>query len=192
MDERPTLTLPRGAGTAIFAGGGAWLPRSGLQTSEKAPGAATDATGRPDPGCAVLLSNPLRVLVATRPDEIEPLLADIEAAQLAGRYVAGYLAYEAGAVFGLTVRQGNARPLAPEALDCTAAPLAWMAVYAPESAVMVPEREWARYLDAVDVSAAARLLATVKPELNVSEAAYSTAIGLVRQYIATPTRSTTR
>jgi hypothetical protein len=59
-----------------------------------------------------------------------------------------------------------------------------MGVYRPESAVIVPAREWAGYLNALDVSRAARLLATVKPDLNVSNEEYSAAIGRVRDYIA--------
>jgi para-aminobenzoate synthetase / 4-amino-4-deoxychorismate lyase len=183
------LKLPRGAGTAIFAGGGAWLPRAGGETSSRG-----GTSGRGDASVsgqvslrgdeAVILSDPVRILVATRPDELWALLGEIEAEQLAGRYVAGYLAYEAGAAFGLTVRSGPARPLPDGALGCDTVPLAWMAVYEPESAVIVPAKAWARVLDKFDVSPAARLLSTLKLELNVSEKEYGSAIARVREYIA--------
>ena len=83
-----------------------------------------------------MLSDPCRTLVATRPDEIRGLLDEVEAEQRAGRYVAGYLAYEAGAAFGLTVR-----PPAPDAL-----PLAWMAVYPPRPVTVLPAAEWSDLL----------------------------------------------
>jgi para-aminobenzoate synthetase/4-amino-4-deoxychorismate lyase len=132
----------------------------------------------------VLLSHPSRILAATRPEEVTGLLAEIEAEQLAGRYVAGYLAYEAGAAFGLTVRPGSARALPAGCLSCDDVPLAWMAVYPPESAVLVPASEWSRYLDAIDISRATRVLSRVTPELNVTRDEYAQAIARVREYIA--------
>ena len=152
MEESPRLTLPRGAGTAIFAGGGAWLPRPngrgtwplGAATERAAPvtGTGTSADGRPAPAGgraapvtglrgdeAILLADPLRVLAATEPGQLPGLLAEIETEQLQGRYVAGYLAYEAGEAFGRTVRHGPARPLPAGALACDDVPLAWVAVW---------------------------------------------------------------
>ena len=179
MAEPPGFTLPRGAGTAVFAGGGAWLPCP-RDTARREAAPVGDLPGNE----AVLLSDPSRILVATQPDEFAALLSEIEAEQSQGRYVAGYLAYEAGAAFGLTVRSGSARPLPAGSLACDSIPLAWMAVYPPDSAVIVPAREWADYLDGLDVSRAARLLAGLKPDLNVSKEEYSTSIARVRDYIA--------
>jgi para-aminobenzoate synthetase/4-amino-4-deoxychorismate lyase len=155
-----TLTLPTGPGVAIFAGGGSWLPRP-------SPGAA------PGSG-AVILAEPARTLVACDADEVRALLAGVEAEQKKGRYVAGYLAYEAGAAFGLTVRTP-----APEAL-----PLAWMAVYEPAAARIVPAPEWKRLLEETDVSGVASVLADTKPELSVSRSEYVQAVDRVREYIA--------
>ena len=108
------------------------------------------------------------------PAEVPALLDEIEAEQLRGRYVAGYLAYEAGAAFGLTVRHGPARPLPPGALACDSVPLAWMAVYPPESATMVPARGMGRLpRRARRLPRGPRSLATVKPDLNVSKEEYS-------------------
>ena len=112
--------------------------------------------------------------MANKPEEVRGLLDEVESEQRQGRYVAGYMAYEAGAVFGLTVRAP-----APDAL-----PLAWMAVYPSESATVIPAADWRRLLDAVDVSRVARALAKVKPELSVSRGEYSEAIARVREFIA--------
>ena len=137
-------TLPHGAGTAVFAGGGAWLPprqRGGTHTGDE----------------AVILSGPSRILVAERLEEISGLLSEIEAEQAQGRYVAGYLAYEAGAAFGFEVRTP-----APDAL-----PLAWMAVYPQEAAAVLPAEEWRSLLDATDVAAVRQSLEGVTPRLSV-------------------------
>ena len=150
--------LPRGAGTAIFPAGGAWLPRSvgasgvagEVAAYEPAAGEPSAAAGEHPSDAAVLLSNPERILVANRPDELTALLDQIETEQARGRYVAGYLAYEAGAAFRLTVRDSPALPLPPEAVACDSIPLAWMAVYPPESVTLVPAWEWARMF-AMDV-----------------------------------------
>ncbi len=159
-DTPPSARWARGRGTALFAGGGAWLPRRPLESTP--------------PGAALLFSDPCRILVADKPDDLPGLLAEVEAEQERGRYVAGYLAYEAGAVYGLTVRDP-----APDAL-----PPAWMAVYTPESLTVVPEAEWRAHLDQVEVSRVAEALARIKPELSVSREEYTEAIARVRAYIA--------
>ncbi len=121
-----------------------------------------------------MLCDPCRILVADKPRDIPGLLAEVEAEQERGRYVAGYLAYEAGAVFGLTVRDPG-----PDAL-----PPAWMAVYPPESATVVPDEKWRAHLDRLDVSRVAQALAQIEPELSVSREQYVAAITRVRAYIA--------
>ncbi len=130
------------------------------------------------------MSDPLRVLVATEPADVQPLLAEVQAYQKQGRFVAGYLAYEAGAAFGLNIRDGSAGALPDGALACNAIPLAWMAVYPADSAVIVPADEWALYLDSLDVSRAGRLLKETRPDLNVSKDEYREAIRRVREFIA--------
>jgi len=102
------------------------------------------------------------------------LLREVEREQTAGRYVAGYLAYEAGAAFGLTVRASKGDPL----------PMAWMAVYDPAHATVVPVDEWREWLAGADVTRVAAALADVGPELSVSRDEYVEAIGRVRDYIA--------
>ena len=122
--------LPRGAGTAVFAGGGAWL----------APPLTGDEA-------VVLLSTRAASWWPQRPTRSAGLLDEVEAEQKRGNYVAGYLAYEAGR--GLRAHRAAHRP--PDAL-----PLAWMAVYPPESATVIAAGEWQRLLDQVDVSRVAR------------------------------------
>lgn len=59
------------------------------------------------------LRRPARELVARAPCEVAPLLAAVEAEADAGRYVAGFVAYEAGAAFGLCCHDpGPGVPLA--------------------------------------------------------------------------------
>lgn len=126
----------------------------------------------------------MRVLLAAEPGDVQPLLAEVQAYQQQGRFVAGYLAYEAGAAFGLSIRDGSAGTLPVGALACNTIPLAWMAVYPAESAVIIPAAEWTPFLDSLDTSRAARLLTAARPELNVSKDEYREAIGRVRDFIA--------
>jgi para-aminobenzoate synthetase/4-amino-4-deoxychorismate lyase len=134
---------------------------------------------------ALLLSGPLRTLLAHKQVDVRDLLDEVEREQTAGRFVAGYLAYEAGAAFGLTVRNaGHAGARGAASLATEALPLAWMAVYQPEDATVIPAEEWRRLLADMDVSAVVKALAGVKPELSVSRDDYMRAIGQVREYIA--------
>ena len=151
--------LPRRVGAAIFAGGGSWLPRP------QRPGRA-----RADE--ALILAEPCGVLVAHIADEIPALLDGVEAEQARGRYVAGYVSYEAGAAFGLTVKS-------PDSL-----PLAWMAAYPAESARLLCGRDWGDLLDAVDSSDVTRALLKTKAKLSVSHEDYIDAITRVKELIA--------
>jgi para-aminobenzoate synthetase/4-amino-4-deoxychorismate lyase len=165
-----------GPGTVIFAGGGAWLPRrnGGSREGGNSAGGGSPGGGGILGDEALVLSEPCRILVATTPEDVRGLLDEVESEQRQGRYVAGYLAYEAGAAFDLTVQKP-----ASDAL-----PLAWMAVYPEESATVVAATSWKRHLDTVDVSDVARALAKVKPELSVSRDEYIESIGRVREFIA--------
>jgi len=179
------LDLPRGAGTAVFPAGGAWLPRTrvaGLDPAAAMAGAPAAGADAREP--ALVLRDPARVLTATRIDDIPQMLEDIEAEQSRGRYVAGYLAYEAGAAYGLKVRTTAARPLPAGELPCDSLPLAWMGVYEPGSATIIPFAHWARLLAGFDISRVAARVAGLKPELNVSKDEYTRAIAAVRDYIA--------
>jgi para-aminobenzoate synthetase component I len=55
-------------------------------------------------GRPALFESPLRLLVAHHPDEVGTVLAEAEAARLAGGWIAGYLSYEAGHVFEARLR----------------------------------------------------------------------------------------
>ncbi len=168
-----TPTLPDEQGVAVFAGSGAWHPQT--------PGADSDN--------ALVFSKPTRVLTADRPGEIAGLLHEVEAEQSEGRYVAGYLSYEAGAAFGLTVRASEAGARKPGAASEVGAaselvPLGWMAVYDPAQATVISASEWQELLAQVDVTQVAKTLAEVEPALSVSREEYVQAIGRVREYIA--------
>jgi para-aminobenzoate synthetase/4-amino-4-deoxychorismate lyase len=65
-------------------------------------------------GWARSFSNPSSMLVATTLDEVVPTLAAAEAAAMAGNWVAGYVAFEAGPAFDPAIpeREGGALPLA--------------------------------------------------------------------------------
>lgn len=165
------MTIPRTPGTAIFTGGG-WLrePRGGDGAAGGAPG--PEARGGADRHGALILSDPCRVLIAQTADEVPALFDEIGAEQARGCYVAGYVAYEAGAAFGLTVKT-------PDSL-----PLAWMAAYPAESAQRLSEDEWRRLLDAVDTSRVARMIAAAEPKLSVSRQEFVQAIHRIRELIA--------
>ena len=127
--ERPS----GGAGTAVFAGGGAWWP------SQHAQHSLAEAT--------LYLTEPQHVLVAYSAAELPDLLTEVDEAQARGNYVAGYLAYEAGAAFGLATQTERSlqtsgsvdsahswQTLGPPAEELlpSSIPLAWMGVYPPE------------------------------------------------------------
>ena len=161
--------MPRSPGTAVFAGRGAWLPRAAGAAQQ---GQTLLSGLRGDE--ALVFSNPSRILVATAPDEIHDLLYEIEAEQRQGNYVAAYLAYEAGAAYGLTVQTP-----APDAL-----PLAWMASYPPGSLTALTPEEWEQRLAAVDVARIRQVLSDNVPQLSVTRDEYVQAIGRVREFIA--------
>jgi para-aminobenzoate synthetase/4-amino-4-deoxychorismate lyase len=88
------------------------------------PGTVLLDTARPDtarPDAANRRSwcfaSPARILTASTPEEVPALLSEIEAETAAGRYAAGYLAYEAGFPF-----VDLPAPAHPE-------PVAWFGVY---------------------------------------------------------------
>ena len=161
--------MPRSPGTSVFAGQGAWLPRaagSRRQDETWLSGLRGDET--------LVFSDPSRILIASTADEVHGLLDEVDAEQRQGNYVAGYLAYEAGAAYGLTVQ-------APAA---DALPLAWMAIYPPGSLTVLSADEWQRRLDALDLARIRKILSESKPRLSVSRDEYVEAIKRVREYIA--------
>ena len=140
-DWQASLGKPR---TLLFSGHGTWSGGSS----------------------ALLLYEPRRVLTALTPEEVLGLLDEVEAEQRRGRFVAGYLSYEAGAAFGLSTHPPSLR-----------VPLAWMAVYSAEHVRELVPRD----LPAA-VTAPSLLLAG--KDLNVSRWSYEDAIGKIRELIA--------
>ncbi|MFH0917373.1 MAG: aminodeoxychorismate synthase component I [bacterium] len=120
----------------------------------------------------MILSDPCQVLIAWTADEVPALLDEIGAEQARGRHVAGYVAYEAGAAFGLTVKT-------PDSL-----PLAWMAAYPKGSARRLSGHERGRLFDGVDTSRVAQMIAATKPRLSVSRQEFGQAIDSIRELIA--------
>jgi len=85
---------------------------------------------------------PAATLTAARPDGIPALLAAVDQAATAGYLVAGYVAYEAAAAFGLPVRTAD-----------STVPLAWFGLFRPDAAIRhdalpaswhdaLPELDW--------------------------------------------------
>ena len=96
---------------------------------------------------------PHEVLLAHEPEEVRPALARADEALAAGRFVAGYLAYEAARAFGVATREPE--PDGP--------PLVWLGVFDEPAAVALREPravaagvpvEWRAAQDAADYAAA--------------------------------------
>jgi para-aminobenzoate synthetase / 4-amino-4-deoxychorismate lyase len=73
-------------------------------------------------GSGVVLSHPLSILRAQETADVVGVLEEAEAAAAAGRWVAGYVAYEAAAAFDPALATGRHR-------GCVELPLAWFAVF---------------------------------------------------------------
>ncbi|HEY3397941.1 MAG TPA: aminodeoxychorismate synthase component I [Armatimonadota bacterium] len=140
-DLTALLNLP---GSALFCGPETWLPGSR----------------------ALLLHEPERVLLATDPAEVPPLLAEAQRRIAGGAWVAGYLAYEAGAAYELPTPPASAT-----------LPLAWLACYPAEHVQEVPA-ELLRALPVPDT------LPPVEVALNVTEAQYRAAIERIKELLA--------
>ncbi|MFZ0168092.1 MAG: aminodeoxychorismate synthase component I [Candidatus Dormiibacterota bacterium] len=81
-------------------------------------------------GEAFTFTDPVRTLVARRPEEVLPVLRAIEAATADGWWAAGYLAYEAATAINTNLRTRSARVGEPLA----ELPLAWFGLFAaPQS-----------------------------------------------------------
>ena len=78
-------------------------------------------------GTALRFPPPARVLTASSPEDVVPVLAEVERATAAGQWAAGYVGYEAAA--GLD----PALPVCPP--DPDGPPLAWFGLCAPPTAV---------------------------------------------------------
>lgn len=104
------------------------LYSSGMDSSRnltarlRTPGTVLLDAARPgEQARSLLFSDPVATLIAAAPGEVVPVLAALDEAVAAGRYVAGYLAYEAG--YALEPR------LASTARADATLPLAWFGVY---------------------------------------------------------------
>lgn len=91
-----------------------------------------DANGRPAP---LVFDTPIRVIEASRLDEVLSAMADAEAERAAGHYVAGFLSYEAAGAFDEALATKPAGQL----------PLVWFGVFAGPSHVPSRPRPQAEY-----------------------------------------------
>ena len=149
------VELTSGLGFALFAGGGWLLPQGSLGPRE-----------------ALLLTEPCRILSASQADEVAPLLVELGEEQDAGNYVAGYLAYEAGAAFGLSVRPADGLPLA------------WMAVYPRDHVRLLSAEEWTTVLKRTPATMPVDVPNRGDLRLSVTPEEYDEAIRQVRELIA--------
>ncbi len=126
-------------------------------------------TARPGPddtAGALLFTRPHRTLRASRYDEVGEVLAALDREAAAGRWCAGFLAYEAAYALDRAAFPD------PPALDC---PLAWFGVYdAPER--LTPEAVEAMLADAGPHR-------TTEPQFALDLPAYRARIGRIRHLI---------
>lgn len=107
---------------------------------------------------------PLRVLEARDPGAVLSLLREADGALAAGRYVAGFLAYEAAAAFGLPTRPP----------DADGPPLAWLGVFDAPREVECPRPPdgpppGAGFEPALDASGHAARVARVQRSIAAGE-----------------------
>ncbi|HXV74496.1 MAG TPA: aminodeoxychorismate synthase component I, partial [Sphingomonadales bacterium] len=90
-----------------------------------------DSKSQSRANAGLLFAYPERILEAASLGDIPPLLAEIEKLQVGGKYLAGWLAYEAGFAFHPTLARQRA-PLPRE-------PLAWIGVFGPPQGLTTAE-----------------------------------------------------
>lgn len=122
---------------------------------------------RVDAARARLFANPVTTIVARTLDEVERALDDARAALRAGRYVAGWLSYEAGRAFEPR--------LARETKRAHAAPLVWFGVF--EAMERLESEDLARRLP----DGAGAWVSPPRP--RVTRAAYDAAFAQAKSYI---------
>ena len=114
----------------------------------------------------LLFETPLEVLEARDAASVPAVLREVDAALAAGRWVAGFLGYEAAAAFGLAVR----------APDPDGPPLAWLGVFEgprevepPRAGVGGPAPD-ARWEPALDAAGHAAALARIRDRIVAGDA----------------------
>ena len=120
--------------------------------------------GRND-GTSYLLADPLEVILAHTRDEVPAALARLDECLAAGRWVAGYIAYEAGLELDAPIKSRHPAPQ----------PLVWLGVYSQCRTVS------ARH---VNLGPPGEPAAIGNPRLNVGEAEYLAAVRRAKDYIA--------
>lgn len=140
-----------------------------LADALRRPGTVLLDAPRPDADTgrrgARLFSEPVRDLVARTPDEVGPLLAGLDRALAEGLHVAGFFAYEAGAVL-------VGHPPGPRD---GAVPLGWFGAYEAPVKLEAPALEAAL--------ADAGALGLEAPTLGISDGDYRAAVAAVKAHI---------
>ncbi len=115
---------------------------------------------------AVLLHDPRRVLVADQPAEVPGLLEEAQGELSQGRYLGGYLSYEAGIAFGLSTHPPG-----------DLVPLVWLASYPREHVHSLPQSELYPLMQPPDQT-------NLEVRLNVSSEEYMETIAAIKRLIA--------
>ena len=139
-----TERLIRQPHSILFAGSDTWLPDTK----------------------ALLLNSPARILETCDPSEVPSLMEQVEVETRRGRYVAGFLSYEAGRAFGLETHPHTGET-----------PIAWFASYEPENV---------RPVDLAKLRDASKSPAVDKAEvrLDVTRDDYTSGISRIKDLIA--------
>ncbi len=118
-----------------------------------------------EPG-VVLAHDPVSIQATADPRQVSEFLECVQRETEAGRWVAAFLSYEAGAAFDL-----------PNHPPSSLVPLAWMAAYDPDHVCLVDPDDLPRLPTPEG-------LADTQVSLNVSREQYGEAIARIRDYIA--------
>lgn len=143
------------------------LPSAWLCDPEK-PGSILCDTARVDEQNyrSLLFCDPEAVLIAQAQEDAVAVLAQVERHLAAGRWVAGYMAYEAGQGFEPSVPRRNRHEM----------PLAWFCVYrAPRLLDHRDTRVWNEPSDGVEIAGC---------RLNIAREEYCRRVEQIRSWIA--------
>ncbi len=154
------------------------MPPASLLDALARPGTVLLDPSRTDPDApgapARLFADPARVLCAETPADVPGVLRAVDAAVAGGRFVAGYLAYEAGYPFA-QLPTPAARP---------AEPLAWFGVYdAPQRLAPAAVADALARLPATAPATASAAASVRDAHFGVAQADYLDTLAAVRAHI---------
>ncbi|MEO5339184.1 MAG: bifunctional chorismate-binding protein/class IV aminotransferase [Magnetococcus sp. MYC-9] len=100
-------------------------------------------------GAPLYLHHPLQIYTTHHPSEVAELLRQAEQESLAGRWVAGFLTYEAAAAFQWPVQLPDRLPLLWLAVFPQAETVTFPLLSPPPPSTLQPEITWSRYQQAI-------------------------------------------